>query len=192
MTDTKENTNTTDVIKEIHHLFSKDRFSHAVERLKVLGDDFDCNDGTSKNVERISNNSNNFHHTDVVLKKTKEFQKEMCDLINSVAPNTLNGGGWKVICDEEGKDNVFYRNENEEKPGGKMSFRVEGFVEASLLNIACLIYELDLWPKWFPGMIKARTHATLSKFRLVPVLESWLPWFVFLLFITPTSESRIS
>ena len=118
--------------------------------------------------------------TDVILKKTKEFQKEVCDLVNSVAPNTLDGGGWEVICAEKGKDHVYYRREendtkNDDKVSGKMSFRVEGFVEAPLLNLASLIYELDMWPKWFPGMIKARTHATISKFRLVPVMESWLP-----------------
>ena len=46
MTDTKENTiDKNQVIKEIHDLFSKDQFSAAVERLKLLGPDFDCKDG---------------------------------------------------------------------------------------------------------------------------------------------------
>ena len=46
MTDTKENTiDKTQVIKKIHDLFSKDQFSAAVERLKLLGPDFDCKDG---------------------------------------------------------------------------------------------------------------------------------------------------
>ena len=47
MTDTKENTiDKNQVIKEIHDLFSKDQFSAAVERLKLLGPDFDCKEGT--------------------------------------------------------------------------------------------------------------------------------------------------
>jgi len=148
------------VINEIHELFLKDRFSAAVELLKKLGDDFDTS-------------------SDDVLRKVKEFGEEMCNLVNSVAPNTLDGGGWKVICDSKGKDHVYYRDEDGGELGGKMSFRVEGFVEAPLLNLASLIYELDMWPNWFPGMIKARTHATISNFRLAPVLESWLPWYTF-------------
>ena len=114
MTDTKENTiDKTQVIKKIHDLFSKDQFSAAVECLKLLGSDFDCADGKtfrffSSSFPSRTHTTHQNKKTDVILKKIKEFQKEVCDLVNSVAPNTLDGGGWEVICAEKGKDHTVF------------------------------------------------------------------------------------
>jgi len=154
---------------KVKQLFADDRYAMAVGVLKQLKEDMKDDAAFRKLVK-----------SDVVLSEVEEMGQEMCDLVASVAPNTLGSGGWKPISAEPGCDHVFYRDENgddkDETKVGKMSFRVEGFVEAPLLNLASLIYELDLWPKWFPGMVKASNHAELSKFRVIPVLESWLPW----------------
>ncbi len=86
--------------------------------------------------------------------------------------------GWTLKSAADSRDQIWYR---EEPPAGPdqpptHSFRTEGFIDAPLFNLLALIYEFDLFPKWFPLLKKARTVATPSKFCKFAQLVAWAPW----------------
>jgi len=160
-------------VATIHKLYNDDMFSEAVKNLRSLSDLMAKK--KSNNSTSAADSRNTYAamvSKDPVLREVEQMGCEMFDLVASLAPNTFGGGGWTSMSEVSEGDMTWYRDEG----GGKQSFRCQGFIEAPVINLASLIYELDLWPTWFPGIVEASKYAELSKFRIVPLLQSWLPW----------------
>lgn len=56
------------------------------------------------------------------------------------------------------------------------SFRVCGKVNVNLFNILAVVYEIDLFPNWFPFVDKAELLGTPTRFRKFTRVRAKLPW----------------
>jgi len=88
-----------------------------------------------------------------ILQKVKESNALLTELGSNNGWTMVRnlGGVQTLIRKEEGKD-IF-------------SFKVVGEVDSSALNITALIYEIDLFPNWFPCCRASKDLCSVSRFH---------------------------
>jgi hypothetical protein len=79
---------------------------------------------------------------------------------------------WNLMKDADGVS-TFYRNE----AGSPVhSLRIQGQVKSSLVNIAALISEADLYPTWLSIVSQAKLLADFSRFKKAVHITANMPW----------------
>ena len=81
---------------------------------------------------------------------------------------------WKNVSKEKNGDGVWYR---EEKDTGIHSFKIVGTLEKTpMLDLACLLLELDLFKEWFPMCFRSKQTGAISRYERCATFEVTCPW----------------
>jgi len=93
----------------------------------------------------------------ILYKDIQRQVKESNALLNELACND----GWTRVRNSGGTQTLIRKEEGKDL----FSFKVVGEVEAPILNITALIYEIDLYPNWFPCCRASQELCVVSRFH---------------------------
>jgi hypothetical protein len=109
------------------------------------------------------------------LKESKFYQSMLQQveqtraMLNELASNE----GWTLVRQSRTGDATHYRPE----PGkDSHSFKLSGVIECDLWRIVAIIYEISLFPTWFPFCKAATDLRTVSRFHKLCTLTIGTPW----------------
>jgi len=80
---------------------------------------------------------------------------------NALLAELASNDGWTMVRDYGGTQTLIRKEEGKDL----FSFKVVGEVDAPLLNITAVIYEIDLYPKWFPCCRASEELCVVSRFH---------------------------
>jgi len=101
--------------------------------------------------------------------KTIEFEiKKIEKLLFSFSDLT----GWEKI--KETDKYVMHYQKPLDMPTHSM--RVEGTIDASILSILVIIYEVDLYKSWWPMILESKVIQEITIYKKYVYLTSWMPF----------------
>jgi hypothetical protein len=102
------------------------------------------------------------HHATQWIQQT-EYKRIQLEVTQSRAlmSELANDDGWVTVS----RDSTAHTMSRKEEGKSLYSFKVVGDVKQPIWKITACIYEIDLFPTWFPFMAAARDLKTISRFR---------------------------
>lgn len=111
------------------------------------------------------------------LVSSKEYQNclKKTKLAEALLREAKDNSTWKEVSREDnGIDGTWYR---EEKHLSSHSFRVVGTLKkVAVLDLACLLLELDMYNEWFPMCFRSKQVGVITRYERCAAFEISCPW----------------
>jgi len=108
----------------------------------------------------------------------KKYERELNEIVEKFQEtshllqefHTLNG--WSLVK-KKNEVSTFYRHEE----GDLMhSIRLEGVISCPIFDVLAVVYEVDLYPEWWPHIKECFTLKQITNYRKIVYMRGELPW----------------